>query len=598
MMMTERETNKAKQKYYINNCILLDYKSSRVAMLHVFSFLFGGFSVIICGFYLLVRFLEALDTKTEKEYKDILADAAKERAERRYDTSRFNTEKRGKIFIKTPENTSAESPEWSHCVLKNNMLFLFRQATDTSAIGVICFDNCSISIIRNKTSKFHKKNGIVIIHPERELLFHSKILHFFFENGKELETWYWFLKEASSLTIKKTPDEEAAAKLCQQFFTDLPVRACVPGSAQQTVGNMSGYFPSNSSVAANSSNSSSSSSSHKRNNSNSNSKEIEMSEILMNGSSNTSTGGSPTTSSSSFTLRERKSAGFTSSPVSTNTNTINSTSTTPPYTSTTTTTNTTTGNLQSTPLNIPTPLQTAYTNTIDGISGPVAASKFDWLNVLLGRVFFNIYNADELLQFASSKIIKKINKLKKPSILKSITLQNLDFGTNLPILQDAKLLFITPQGELSCDLLLKYHGGFTLTIKIEVMISFRGHSVTIPFVISVTVKSLSGRMNIQCLPPPTKRIWVGFYGEPECELDIDTSIGQSKTSYLNLPKVAKIIVNKLKAELFEMMVLPNTDDWPLPHAKQKKNKDPLASVPTPLQQQTDINNNNNSNIKS
>eukprot|EP01132_Coremiostelium_polycephalum_P002318 gene2318-2858_t len=531
----------------------------------------------IAAVYLLIRFLETLDTKVEKEYKDVLSTLAKEKSERRIDTSRFNCEKRGRVYIKTPSSSTSDASDWNYCVLKANMLFLFKNQTDSSAIGIICFDGCSISIIRNKigSSKYHKKNCIAVIHPERELMFHSRILHFYYDNGKELETWFWFLKEASSLTIKKTPQEELEAKTCQKFFAELPNRLQIAQSQQVTSALIHNSTPDSASIL----------NGHRRTPSNSSSSTSPASSIL-----NQSPKSPLATDETSFTSPGGNNNSFLrnrSSSNSSNNNSgylngvsnvhidnqidsiINDYSSNISTTGSSTTTSSGTASKRSSKDN--------YINNTSITNQP----RFDWVNALLGRVFFNLYDSEALLGFAASKITKKINKLKKPSILKSITLQNLEFGPNLPVLKDAQLLYISSQGELSADLQIEYHGGFTLTIKIEVMISFRQHSVTIPFVISVLVKSLSGRANIQCLPPPTKRFWFGFYEEPQCEIVIDTSIGQSKTGYFtNMPKLAKIIVNKLKAELFEMIVLPNMDDFPMPTPKTKKKNDSIVPPAT------------------
>ncbi|GAM23955.1 hypothetical protein SAMD00019534_071300 [Acytostelium subglobosum LB1] len=516
---------------------------------HIFSFLFGVFSVVISVVYMIVRFLETAQANVDRtEFKDVLAKAAQDRAEMRSSTSRFNSEKRGRVLIKKPDdNSSSEIQEWYHCVLKTNMLFLFKHATDTSAVGILCIDGCVLSVIRNKTSKFHKKNGIAIMHAERELLFHSKVLNFYLENGKELETWFWFLREAASITLKKTQDDQDESKRSQQFFLDLPSRASVPSVHQATFGSM------HNGAAA----SLQSPTGQKKSTTGTSSPKSPATPLVV----------SPNQSLSSALedsiMIERS---INSSPtVSNGASSPQQTAKMPP------------SSLKSISSLLP---------TLDGqVSGP-SASQYDWLNVLVGRVFFNLYDTDELLAFVSSKITKKLNKLKKPSILKSITLQNLEFGPNLPILQDAELMFITPQGEMSVDLVVNYHGGLTLTIKIEVSFSIRGRTISIPLVISVLVKSLHGRMNLQCLPPPTKRVWVGFYEEPECEIEIDTSIGESKTfSYLNMPKIAKMIVNKLKSELFDMMVLPNREDWPLPTGnkrKKKSNNDIPSATPPPI----------------
>ncbi|GAM22003.1 hypothetical protein SAMD00019534_051780 [Acytostelium subglobosum LB1] len=511
---------------------------------HIFSFLFGVFAVIICAIYLFIRLLEILDDKTEKEYKQILADAIKKQSDRRTDTSRFNAEKKGRIFIKSPD--ASETQEWYQCVLKTNMLFLFKNSDESSAAGVICFDGCTISVIRNKTSKFHKKNGIIVTNNERLLMFHSKTLHFYFENGKELETWFWFLKEAAALTIKKTADEDAYMKLCQKFFVDLPIRAHVPKYHIQSTGNMGAppITPATSTPTTG----------HRR-----------------YPSSGSSTASSPKLSLSptdSLTpaleesiVKERKSH---SSFVPSSSSSSSSSSSQPSVYSSTIITGNNNNNSSSSSSN---GMAGGMLETPDLNSTVI---KYDWFNVLLGRIFFNMYNSEMLLSLFASKITKKLDKIKKPSILKSITLKNIHLGPNLPILQNSNLLFVTPKGEVSVDFDLVYHGGFTLTIMIEVSFSIRGRSMTIPLVISVLIKSLQGRVNLQLLPPPSKRFWVGFYTEPQCELEVDTSIGPSRSSYFNLPKIAKIIINKLKAEVFEMMVLPSAEDFPLPGSKKKK----------------------------
>ncbi|KYR03045.1 PH domain-containing protein [Tieghemostelium lacteum] len=548
-----------------------------------FSFLFGIFSTIVCAIYLFIRFLETLDQKVEKEFKDLLAQNAKERAEMKLDTSRYNSEKRGKIYIKIPSDSNANKNSLSlldkqYGVLVNNMLFLFANINDKTAKNIICFDGCIITIVRNKvgSSKFHKKNAISVI-GQRELSNQSKILHLYFENGKDLETWYWQIKEAASITTPKTPLEEKHAKITQKFFDELPLRLHIPADQltkpSTTIGSGFENTNNNSSTTTVGNNSNNNGVSHKRTGSGSSSPKIfdDLPSLRERIKSVTSAVGSSSSNSSSSLLSSsptnqiNSSNGIDNAMLDNHIHSIidgfDDSSNISKYKKAVNPKN-----------NANTPSQTTTTSanstTTTTLSDPIA--NYDWFNVFLARVFFNLYDSESFLDFASNKITKKINKLKKPSIVKSITLQNLDFGPNLPILNSAHLNYITPQGEFSADATISYHGGFTLTIKIEIQISFRNHSVTIPFVISVLVKSLSGRVNIQCLPPPTKRFWIGFYDEPQCEIAIDTSIGQSKAgSFTNIPKLAKIIVTKLKAEIFEMIVLPNMDDLPLPHPSKK-----------------------------
>ncbi|KAK5575317.1 hypothetical protein RB653_010575 [Dictyostelium firmibasis] len=590
--------------------------------INIFSFLFGVFSTIVCAIYLFIRLLETLDTKTEKEYLEMLKETEAEKKLMKLDTSRYNSEKRGKVYIKLPDSTT-NIPEKHYCVLKNNMLFLFNNPNDVSAVNVICFDGCSVSIVRNKvgSSKYNKKNCISVMQPERDLLYHSKILHFYFDCGKDLETWYWFVKEASSMTVKKTQLEDQEEKICKKFFEDLPARLNIPQSCRVgTIPEQTQPSVSNNVNSNNSSNNITNSSTFDAPSSATSSINSTASSLSSFAINKFKSKTSPPSSEEQSVLRDRSASKSSSTNSAFSNEMIDSQINTLIDDINDSNSNSNNGGNSGFAKNGTIHLSSNQfmsqnvNSTIPTQIQPVQ-SRYDWFNVALARVFFNFYASETLLGFAAEKITKKINKLKKPSILKSITLQNLDFGPNIPVLNDAKLLYLTPQGEFvsnnyinnndnnnnnnktivslssnqfilisfvlfiiykSADIAITYHGGFTLTIKIEVMISFRNHSVTIPFVISVLIKSLQGRLNVQCLPTPTKRLWIGFYEEPECELSIDTSIGQSKTGYFtNMPKLAKIIVNKLKAEVFEMMVLPNMDDFPLPHPKGHKNPPPI-----------------------
>jgi len=71
---------------------------------------------------------------------------------------------------------------------------------------------------------------------------------------------------------------------------------------------------------------------------------------------------------------------------------------------------------------------------------------------------------------------------------------------------------------------------------------------------------------IHILPPPAKRFWLGFHGEPECSISINTAFGQNR-KITHLPKLAQIVVYALKSELLQILVLPNMDDFPFPKLK-------------------------------
>jgi len=177
-----------------------------------------------------------------------------------------------------------------------------------------------------------------------------------------------------------------------------------------------------------------------------------------------------------------------------------------------------------------------------------------------------------------------LKKIPKPPLVEQITIQEISVGPNVPVLSNVKLLSFTDEGGVSADAEFKYGGGFHLTIEILILISIVGNSINFPAVLSVTVQSLSGKIRFHCSPPPSKRFWIGFYEEPECELIIDTEIGDNR-KIKNLPKLSNIIVHKIKSEIIETMVLPQMDDFPIPkivkEADKKLEEDQLAApLPT------------------
>ena len=52
-------------------------------------------------------------------------------------------------------------------------------------------------------------------------------------------------------------------------------------------------------------------------------------------------------------------------------------------------------------------------------------------------------------------------------------------------------------------------------------------------------------------PPPSQKVWYGFYEEPEVALEINTELGQNgKWQIKNLPKITNIIVQIKKIMFF------------------------------------------------
>lgn len=215
--------------------------------------------------------------------------------------------------------------------------------------------------------------------------------------------------------------------------------------------------------------------------------------------------------------------------------------------------------------------QQRYFAHLTAVANNSSEVNADWTNALLGRIFWGIHNHPVFLKLITEKLQKKMAKLKKPKFVESISVTDVGFGPNLPLFSNIKIISVSPQGSLAFDGDVYYHGGFNLMIDINLRIDLPigGVSVEVPIRASVVVKAFAGRGHIQVAPPPAKRAWIGFYGEPRVDMDIKIEVGKN-LSLVNIPSIANIVINKIKQQLIKKLVLPAMDDWPLPHIPSTK----------------------------
>lgn len=190
-----------------------------------------------------------------------------------------------------------------------------------------------------------------------------------------------------------------------------------------------------------------------------------------------------------------------------------------------------------------------------------------WVNLLAHRVWNFLHDDPGFVGLVKKQISKKLAKLKKPKMLKSLGLKNITFGSKLPIGSNISIRGSDPDGNLRLDADIAYHGAATIELDLVIEVEILGKKLaTIPVSLKVVIKSIIGRIQLAFSPPPSDTMWLGFYTEPHIELDIESFIGE-KHRLINIPQLTNIIVLKLRQEIVEMMLLPDMDDWPLPHLK-------------------------------
>eukprot|EP01102_Stenamoeba_stenopodia_P018307 TRINITY_DN668_c0_g1_i3.p1 TRINITY_DN668_c0_g1~~TRINITY_DN668_c0_g1_i3.p1 ORF type:complete len:738 (+),score=124.82 TRINITY_DN668_c0_g1_i3:98-2311(+) len=181
-----------------------------------------------------------------------------------------------------------------------------------------------------------------------------------------------------------------------------------------------------------------------------------------------------------------------------------------------------------------------------------------WFNAMISRLFWNFHNTTQLTALFRNKLAAKIALINPPSLVEKIEIGDLVLGPNLPLIDNVQLVSLDSHGEVKVDADVRYYGGAHLTINILITVNFV--SISVPLTVSATLKSLFGRMQFYCGPPPSDVFWIGFHSEPTVELEVHTEIGRH-SKIVDFPTLAKIIIEKLKSKLIKTMVLPNMDDY-------------------------------------
>uniref|UniRef100_A0A663F773 SMP-LTD domain-containing protein n=1 Tax=Aquila chrysaetos chrysaetos TaxID=223781 RepID=A0A663F773_AQUCH len=87
-----------------------------------------------------------------------------------------------------------------------------------------------------------------------------------------------------------------------------------------------------------------------------------------------------------------------------------------------------------------------------------------WMNALVGRIFWDFLREQYWAEQVSSKIQKKLSKIKLPYFMNELTLTELDMGTSIPLVLSASNPTINDRG-LWVDMEVTYSGSLQMTLE-------------------------------------------------------------------------------------------------------------------------------------
>ncbi|KAI8071323.1 putative integral membrane protein conserved region-domain-containing protein [Gongronella butleri] len=231
------------------------------------------------------------------------------------------------------------------------------------------------------------------------------------------------------------------------------------------------------------------------------------------------------------------------------------------------------------------------------LQGNAARREMQWWNALLGRVFLGVYKTDDWREFWEKKIKTKLDRLSVASELhaphdntmphqqrfglRPFQVQSVDAGDSIPCLTEPRLISLDANGQWHAQAHIHYDASFTLVIRTELYYLWGNHDplsaaaaaddtqtttrsrwpkqASIPLLLSVTLKHLSGKMVFKIKPPPSNRVWFAFDALPEMDWQV-TPVVMDKQIKWSL--VSHLIQAKIKDWLTNGLVVPNFEDIP------------------------------------
>ncbi|KAF9345585.1 hypothetical protein BGX26_002971 [Mortierella sp. AD094] len=182
-----------------------------------------------------------------------------------------------------------------------------------------------------------------------------------------------------------------------------------------------------------------------------------------------------------------------------------------------------------------------------------------WLNAMLGRIFLGVYKTPKVKDAMFKKLEDKLSRIRLPNFINHLRMKSVHLGDGIPLITRPKLLALKPNGDMVMDLNLLYQGGFRAEIEAEAVVTVtkKIQPIKVSLVLVVTLDRLEGRLQAWVKPPPSNRIWYGFYHRPQVEMKIEPVVSDK---HIKSNLIIKAIENKLLEAISETFVLPNMDD--------------------------------------
>ncbi|GAA5914550.1 hypothetical protein JCM6882_000416 [Rhodosporidiobolus microsporus] len=194
---------------------------------------------------------------------------------------------------------------------------------------------------------------------------------------------------------------------------------------------------------------------------------------------------------------------------------------------------------------------------VESIDAQSDAIPMRWFNAFLGRVFLTAYRTSSLEDYLTSRLVRKLKRVKLPSLLSEVQVREVNVGSSVPLFSKPMLKELTADGDASMEVHVGYVGAMRVTISTVATFTLASRTYSVRLVLAVVLRELEGTLLVKMKRPPSNRIWFGFTKEPKMRIDVEpvVSARQIKWSLVTGP-----IESRIRELIIESLVLPHMDD--------------------------------------
>ncbi|GAA6036130.1 hypothetical protein JCM8097_006630 [Rhodosporidiobolus ruineniae] len=194
---------------------------------------------------------------------------------------------------------------------------------------------------------------------------------------------------------------------------------------------------------------------------------------------------------------------------------------------------------------------------VESIDAQPDSIPMRWFNALLGRIFLATYRTSTLENYLTSRLVRKLKRVKLPSLLSEVQVREVNVGSSLPLFSRPMLKDLTTDGDASMEVHVGFVGAVRVTIETVATLSLGSRSYSVRLVLAVVLRELDGTLLVKMKKPPSNRLWFGFTQMPKMRIDVEpvVSTRQIKWSLVTGP-----IESRIRELIAESVVLPHMDD--------------------------------------